>query len=44
MIGYGLECVERVQRQTNPHEENITYLNAKRDKMGHMLNAKGDAE
>jgi 3,4-dihydroxy 2-butanone 4-phosphate synthase/GTP cyclohydrolase II len=42
--GYGLEVVERVQLQTNPHEENITYLQTKRDKMGHMLNVKGDSE
>jgi len=42
--GYGLEVVERVQLQTTPHEENITYLNTKRDKMGHMLNMKGEAE
>jgi len=42
--GYGLEVVERVQLQTTPHEENITYLNTKRDKMGHMLNIKGEAE
>jgi len=35
--GYGLEVVERVQLQTTPHDENITYLNTKRDKMGHML-------
>lgn len=38
--GYGLEVVERVQLQTMPHEENITYLTTKRDKMGHMLNMK----
>ncbi len=42
--GYGLEVVERVQLQTSPHEENITYLQTKRDKMGHMLNVKGDSE
>ncbi len=38
--GYGLEVVERVQLQTSPHEENITYLTTKRDKMGHMLDVK----
>jgi len=38
--GYGLEVVERVQLQANPHEENITYLTTKRDKMGHMLTMK----
>ncbi|MBF0281051.1 MAG: bifunctional 3,4-dihydroxy-2-butanone-4-phosphate synthase/GTP cyclohydrolase II [Zetaproteobacteria bacterium] len=35
--GYGLEVVERVQLQTTPHEENISYLQTKRDKMGHIL-------
>lgn len=38
--GYGLEVMERVQLQSNPHEENIAYLTTKRDKMGHMLNMK----
>jgi len=40
--GYGLEVVERVQLQVEPHEDNITYLTTKRDKMGHMLNVKED--
>ncbi len=35
--GYGLEVVERVQLQIDPHADNITYLKAKRDKMGHLL-------
>lgn len=35
--GYGLEVVERVQLQSMPHEDNISYLQTKRDKMGHML-------
>jgi len=39
--GYGLEVVERVQLQVNAHEDNITYLQTKQDKMGHMLNIKG---
>lgn len=38
--GYGLEVMERVQLQSNPHEENIAYLMTKRDKMGHMFNMK----
>jgi 3,4-dihydroxy 2-butanone 4-phosphate synthase/GTP cyclohydrolase II len=36
--GYGLEVTERVQLQVEPHEDNITYLTTKRDKLGHMLN------
>jgi len=40
--GYGLEVVERVQLQVNAHEDNITYLQTKQDKMGHMLNIKGE--
>jgi len=39
--GYGLEVSERVQLQGSAHEDNIAYLTAKRDKMGHMLNVKG---
>jgi len=37
--GYGLEVVERVQLEVQPHEDNITYLQTKRDKMGHMIKA-----
>ncbi len=40
--GYGLEVSERVQLQVGAHEDNIAYLTAKRDKMGHMLNVKGE--
>ncbi|GAV21339.1 3,4-dihydroxy 2-butanone 4-phosphate synthase / GTP cyclohydrolase II [Mariprofundus micogutta] len=40
--GYGLEVSERVQLQVGEHEENIAYLNTKREKMGHMLNVKGE--
>lgn len=39
--GYGLEVSERVQLMGSPHAENIAYLTAKREKMGHMLNVKG---
>ncbi len=35
--GYGLEVVERVQLGTFAHEDNIHYLQTKRDKMGHMF-------
>jgi len=38
--GYGLEVVERVQLEVQPHEDNISYLQTKRDKMGHMISAK----
>jgi len=37
--GYGLEVVQRVQLEVQPHEDNITYLQTKRDKMGHMIKA-----
>lgn len=40
--GYGLEVAERVQLQSSPHDDNIAYLTTKREKMGHMLNMKGD--
>jgi 3,4-dihydroxy 2-butanone 4-phosphate synthase/GTP cyclohydrolase II len=36
--GYGLEIVERVPLQTDPHLENRAYLDTKRDKLGHLLN------
>ena len=35
--GYGLEIVERVPLQTVPTDENIAYLRAKQDKLGHLL-------
>jgi 3,4-dihydroxy 2-butanone 4-phosphate synthase/GTP cyclohydrolase II len=35
--GYGLEITERVPMQTVPNAENIAYLRAKQDKMGHIL-------
>ena len=37
--GYGLEVVERVQLEVQAHEDNIAYLQTKRDKMGHMIKA-----
>ncbi len=39
--GYGLEVSERVQLQTEPHEDNIAYLTTKREKMGHILDIGG---
>ncbi|MDQ6955050.1 MAG: bifunctional 3,4-dihydroxy-2-butanone-4-phosphate synthase/GTP cyclohydrolase II [Mariprofundaceae bacterium] len=38
--GYGLEVVKRVQLEVQAHEDNITYLQTKRDKMGHMISVK----
>jgi len=35
--GYGLSIVERVPLVTQPTEENIGYLKAKREKLGHLL-------
>ena len=35
--GYGLEIVERVPLQTVPTDENIAYLRAKQNKLGHLL-------
>ncbi|GAB4335830.1 MAG: bifunctional 3,4-dihydroxy-2-butanone-4-phosphate synthase/GTP cyclohydrolase II [Dehalococcoidia bacterium] len=36
--GYGLEVVERVPIETTPNPFNIRYLEAKRTRMGHILN------
>ncbi|WP_027192333.1 bifunctional 3,4-dihydroxy-2-butanone-4-phosphate synthase/GTP cyclohydrolase II [Fundidesulfovibrio putealis] len=35
--GYGLEVTERVPIEMNACEQNIDYLQTKKDKMGHML-------
>jgi 3,4-dihydroxy 2-butanone 4-phosphate synthase/GTP cyclohydrolase II len=35
--GYGLKIVERVPIEITPGEHNRDYLDAKRDKMGHLL-------
>src|SRR3954468_6163415 len=35
--GYGLEIVDRVPMQTEPNNENIAYLRAKQEKLGHLL-------
>ncbi|MFP5223296.1 MAG: bifunctional 3,4-dihydroxy-2-butanone-4-phosphate synthase/GTP cyclohydrolase II [Acidobacteriota bacterium] len=35
--GYGLEVTERVPIEMNACEQNIEYLQTKKDKMGHML-------
>jgi 3,4-dihydroxy 2-butanone 4-phosphate synthase/GTP cyclohydrolase II len=35
--GYGLQIVERVPLRTKPNHENIAYLRAKQQKLGHLL-------
>jgi 3,4-dihydroxy 2-butanone 4-phosphate synthase/GTP cyclohydrolase II len=35
--GYDLEIVERVPMVCTPNEDNVSYLNTKRDRMGHLL-------
>jgi 3,4-dihydroxy 2-butanone 4-phosphate synthase/GTP cyclohydrolase II len=35
--GYGLKVVDRVSIETTPHKKNIKYLQAKKKKMGHLL-------
>jgi 3,4-dihydroxy 2-butanone 4-phosphate synthase/GTP cyclohydrolase II len=42
--GYGLEIVERVPMQTEPNRENIAYLRAKQEKLGHLLDLGPDEE
>jgi 3,4-dihydroxy 2-butanone 4-phosphate synthase/GTP cyclohydrolase II len=38
--GYGLEITERVPLEVEPSAFNVTYLETKRDKLGHLLNLK----
>ncbi|HJV04925.1 MAG TPA: bifunctional 3,4-dihydroxy-2-butanone-4-phosphate synthase/GTP cyclohydrolase II [Actinomycetota bacterium] len=41
--GYGLSIAERVPLETAPTAENLAYLRAKREKLGHLLsNLEGD--
>jgi 3,4-dihydroxy 2-butanone 4-phosphate synthase/GTP cyclohydrolase II len=35
--GYGLSVTERMPIEIQPGPDNLRYLQAKRDKMGHML-------
>ena len=35
--GYGLQVVERVSIEMEPNENNLKYLQTKRDKLGHLL-------
>jgi 3,4-dihydroxy 2-butanone 4-phosphate synthase/GTP cyclohydrolase II len=39
--GYGLEIVERVPLHSLPNEENIRYLQTKRERLGHLLDEGG---
>jgi 3,4-dihydroxy 2-butanone 4-phosphate synthase / GTP cyclohydrolase II len=41
--GYGLRIVERVALESEPTPENIRYLQAKKDKLGHLLQSFGAA-
>ena len=36
--GYDLEIVEQVPIEADPNQENMEYLRAKREKLGHLLN------
>jgi 3,4-dihydroxy 2-butanone 4-phosphate synthase / GTP cyclohydrolase II len=40
--GFGLEIVERVPLESTPNPENISYLRAKRERMGHLLEGLDD--
>jgi 3,4-dihydroxy 2-butanone 4-phosphate synthase/GTP cyclohydrolase II len=35
--GYGLQIVERVPLIADPNQDNVGYLQVKRDKLGHLL-------
>ncbi len=37
LAGYGLEIVERVPLEVTPNTNNLKYLKAKKEKMGHIL-------
>jgi 3,4-dihydroxy 2-butanone 4-phosphate synthase/GTP cyclohydrolase II len=37
LSGYGVEIIERVDVEVPPNDENLSYLQAKRNKMGHFL-------
>jgi 3,4-dihydroxy 2-butanone 4-phosphate synthase/GTP cyclohydrolase II len=41
--GYGLSIVDWVPLQSTPTEENVAYLRAKRDKLGHLLDLEDEA-
>jgi 3,4-dihydroxy 2-butanone 4-phosphate synthase/GTP cyclohydrolase II len=37
--GYGLEIVDRIPLESSPNPENLRYLQTKREKLGHLLDA-----
>ena len=43
LSGYGLEIVERVPLEIRPNQHNERYLQAKRDKLGHLILIGGGA-
>ena len=40
LVGYGLEIVENVALEVDSNIHNVSYLETKRDKMGHSLKMK----
>lgn len=43
LSAFGLDIVERVPLETCPTAHNIRYLETKRDKLGHLIQAPGDS-
>jgi 3,4-dihydroxy 2-butanone 4-phosphate synthase/GTP cyclohydrolase II len=41
--GFGLEVVERIPLESHPNPDNIAYLRAKQERMGHLLETLDDA-
>jgi 3,4-dihydroxy 2-butanone 4-phosphate synthase / GTP cyclohydrolase II len=41
LAGFGLQVVEQLPIETEPHDENRRYLAAKRDRLGHRLHHQG---
>jgi 3,4-dihydroxy 2-butanone 4-phosphate synthase/GTP cyclohydrolase II len=44
LTGFGIDVVERVPLATRVTPDNVRYLSAKRDRMGHLLDLTDDAE
>jgi 3,4-dihydroxy 2-butanone 4-phosphate synthase/GTP cyclohydrolase II len=42
--GYGMEVVERVPLQVQPHSDNLSYLKTKQGKLGHLLDVLDESE
>jgi 3,4-dihydroxy 2-butanone 4-phosphate synthase / GTP cyclohydrolase II len=40
LVGHGLEITERVSLEVPPNDHNISYLQTKRDRMGHLIGGK----